>query len=262
MPVPVVRPPLDWFAPTGVQLAAGSRVIVLPDTGGVAEALTATLADRGVEVLTVDMTTDSESVAGQLTDWLAAGPIEGLFALAALDNERPIADLDIDWWHEGLRRRVKLLAAAARQLYERLDEAGSFVVAATRNGGAHGYDEVGARSAMAGAVTGFTKALARERPAATIKVLDVEVDAAPGDVAGALVEETLGDAGIVEIGRQRRGPSRHRPRRAPASARRSRRAPSRPTRSSSPPERRAASCRRSSPTWLERPAAARSTSST
>ena len=63
------------------------------------------------------------------TDWLAAGPIDGLYALAALDNERPIADLDIDQWHEGLRRRVKLLAAAARVLYERLDEAGSFLVA-------------------------------------------------------------------------------------------------------------------------------------
>ena len=152
------RPACNWLT--------GSRVVVLPDTGGVAEALTAKLADRGVEVLTVDMTTDSETLAGQLTDWLAAGPIEGLFALAALDNERPIADLDIDWWHEGLRRRVKLLAAAARVLYDRLDEAGSFVVTATRNGGAHGYDEAGARSAMAGAVSGFTKALARERPAA------------------------------------------------------------------------------------------------
>ena len=65
------------------------------------------------------------------------------------------------------------------QLYDRLDEAGSFVVAATRNGGAHGYDDLGARSAMAGSVSGFTKALGRERPAATVKVLDVETDARP-----------------------------------------------------------------------------------
>ena len=103
VPVPVVRPPLNWFAPTGVRLAAGSRVVVLPDTGGVAEALTAQLTDRGVEVLTVDMATDSETLAGELTDWLSAGPIDGLYALAALDNEPPIADLDIDAWHEGLR---------------------------------------------------------------------------------------------------------------------------------------------------------------
>ena len=201
-PVAVVRPPLDWFAPTGVQLAAGSRVVVLPDTGGVAESLAAKLAERGVEVLSVDLTTDSETLVGQLTDWLAAGPIEGLFALAALDNERPIADLDIDWWQEGLRRRVKLLAAAARVFYDRLDEAGSFVVSATRNGGAHGYDASGARSAMAGAVSGFTKALARERPTAIVKVVDVETDAGPDEVADALLDETLSDAGVVEIGRR------------------------------------------------------------
>ena len=97
---------------------------------------------------------------------------------------------------------MKLLATVARVLYDRLDEAGSFVVTATRNGGAHGYDDGGARSAMAGAVSGFTKALARERPAAMVKVLDVEIDAEPGDVAGALVDETLRDAGVVEIGRR------------------------------------------------------------
>ena len=202
VPVAVARPPLEWFAPTGVRLEAGSRVVVLPDTGGVAEALSARLADRGVEVLSVDVSSDSATVAGQLTDWLAAGPIEGLYALAALDNERPIAELDLDRWHEGLRVRVKLLAAAARAIYDRLAEAGTFVVSATRNGGAHGYDGSGARSAMAGAVSGFTKALTRERSAATVKVIDFALDATPDDVAGAIVDETIRDAGVVEIGRR------------------------------------------------------------
>jgi NADP-dependent 3-hydroxy acid dehydrogenase YdfG len=202
VPVPVVRPPLEWFAPSGVQLAPGSRVVVLPDTGGVAEALSAKLIDRGVEVLRVDASAEAQAVAEQVDAWLAAGPIEGLFALAALDGEAPLADLDIDQWHEGLRVRVKLLAGACRALYAALDEAGSFVVAATRNGGAHGYDDPGARSAMAGAVSGFTKALARERPAAVVKVLDVEPDADPGEVAGALVDEARRDVDVVEIGRR------------------------------------------------------------
>jgi NADP-dependent 3-hydroxy acid dehydrogenase YdfG len=202
IPVPVVRPPLDRFAPTGSRLESGSRVVVLPDTGGVADALAAALARRGVEVLTVDITADPDAVTAQVQSWLDAGPIDGLYGLAALDDEPAFADLDLESWRNGLRARVKLLAAASRVLYDRLGEAGSFVVTATRNGGAHGYDEAGARSAMAGAVSGFTKALARERPTATVKVLDVDADSGPVEVAGELVNETLRDPGVVEIGRR------------------------------------------------------------
>ncbi len=202
VPAPVVRPPLDVFAPTGVRLEAGSRVVILPDQGGVAEALSAALGDRGVEVLRLDVAGETEAAAAQLEAWQAAGRIDGIYALAALDTEAPIAELDLEQWHNGLHARVKVLAAAARAFYDALGEAGSFVVAATRNGGAHGYDDSGARSAMAGAVCGFTKALARERPAATVKVVDVATTAEPGEVAGALVDETLGDAGVVEVGRR------------------------------------------------------------
>ncbi len=200
--VPVVRPPLEWFAPTGIRLEAGSRVVVLPDTGGVAAALSAALAARGVEVLVADTAVDNRLVAEQFDRLLADGPIHGLYALAALDNEGPLADLDVDDWQDGVRRRVKVLALATRAIYDRMETAGMFVVTATRNGGVHGYDEVGAHSAMAGAVSGFTKALAKERPAALVKVIDVEVDASPDEVASALVDETLRDAGAVEIGRQ------------------------------------------------------------
>ncbi len=202
VPVPVVRPPLDWFPPTGVRLEAGSRVVILPDRGGVAEALSAALAGRGVEVLRTDAAGDSETVAAQVAAWLAAGRVDGLYALAGLDNEAPIADLDLDAWHDGLHRRVKVLGAATRALYDALGDGGSFLVAATRNGGAHGYDESGARSAMAGAVSGFTKAIARERPGAAVKVVDMASSAEPAEVAGALVDETLHDAGVVEIGRR------------------------------------------------------------
>ena len=59
VPVPIVRAPLEWFAPTGVRLEAGSRVVVLPDTGGVAAALSTALAARGVEVVVADMHVDN-----------------------------------------------------------------------------------------------------------------------------------------------------------------------------------------------------------
>ena len=202
VPVPLVRPPLAWFAPTGVALGDGSRVVVLPDAGGVAEALAELLASRGVTVLAPANELNADELKGQLDAWLAEGPIEGIYALAALDNEGPIASLDVDWWHGGLHWRVRRLGAAARALYDRLAEPGTFLVTATRNGGAHGYDEAGARSAMAGAVSGFTKALARERPSAVVKVVDVEDDTAAGEIATVLVDETLRDQGVVEVGRR------------------------------------------------------------
>ena len=40
VPVAVLRPPLDQCVPTGVELGAGSRVVLMPDDGGVGEALT------------------------------------------------------------------------------------------------------------------------------------------------------------------------------------------------------------------------------
>ena len=54
VPVPVLRPPLDLCKPTGVELKAGSRIVVMPDKGGVAEALKQALQAKGVEVLVID----------------------------------------------------------------------------------------------------------------------------------------------------------------------------------------------------------------
>src|SRR5208283_552307 len=50
VPVPTLRPPLTICKPTGVTLVSGSRVAIMPDKDGVAEALTAQLQKKGVEV--------------------------------------------------------------------------------------------------------------------------------------------------------------------------------------------------------------------
>ena len=71
----------------------------------------------------MDPAADRGRVATQVEAWLAAGPIDGLYALAALDIEPPVAELDIDQWRDGLQRRVKRLAPPPASLYERLGEA-------------------------------------------------------------------------------------------------------------------------------------------
>jgi acyl transferase domain-containing protein/acyl carrier protein len=201
-PTPVLRPPLDSLPPTGVALGPGDRVVVMPDRGGVATELTCALAGRGVEVLTLEPGRPAEELVSTIEGWAAQGPVAGVFWLPALDVEPPLASMDPVEWHEGVRVRVKLLAAAMRALYEQLDDPAHFLVSATRLGGMHGYDPVGAVAPMGGAVTGFTKALARERPDATVKAVDFESGADPAAIAAVLIEETLRDPGAVEVGRK------------------------------------------------------------
>jgi NAD(P)-dependent dehydrogenase (short-subunit alcohol dehydrogenase family) len=67
-------------------------------------------------------------------------------------------------------------------------------------GGRHGDDERGALCPLGGAVSGFTKTLQRERPSATVKVVDFTAEEGASSLATKLLDETLLDPGIVEVG--------------------------------------------------------------
>jgi len=203
VPVPVLRPPLDACKPTGVELAAGSRVVVMPDRSGVATELVTRLESRGVDVVVLDPTADAEALRTTLASTLGTDPIHGLYWLPALDAEPPVDEMDLPAWREGLRVRVKLLYETARALYEQVGDPGTFLVSAVRLGGRHGYDEAGAPAPMGGAVTGFTKAFKRERPEALVKAVDLEIGIDAGAAADVVIEETLRDPGAVEIGRHK-----------------------------------------------------------
>jgi acyl transferase domain-containing protein/acyl carrier protein len=201
VPVPTIRPPLDRCVATGIDLRAGTRVVVACDRGGVGAELAERLVARGVEVLTVDDRPEADDLVAQIDRWLADGPIHGVYWLAALDVEGPVEAMDLGTWREANRVRVKLLYATMRRLYEQISGPGTFLLTATRLGGHHGYDEDGADAPLGGAVTGFAKAFARERPDAVVKAIDVGPADAPGDVADLLVAEALHDPGAVEVGR-------------------------------------------------------------
>jgi len=187
VPVPGLRPPLQHCKTTGVPLQAGRRVAIMPDRGGVAEALSRKLRSLGVEVLTIE-------------EAIAAGPVHGVYWLPALDHEGNLADLTTSAWHEAVNVRLKSLYAAMRALYEQIAPAGTFLVSATRLGGQHGYDDAGAFAPLGGAVTGFTKTYKRERPDALVKAVDFEAERNADEVADLLIQETLRDNGAVEIG--------------------------------------------------------------
>jgi 3-oxoacyl-(acyl-carrier-protein) synthase/NAD(P)-dependent dehydrogenase (short-subunit alcohol dehydrogenase family) len=200
VPVPTLRLSTQACRPTGIALQRGTRVVIASDTGGVAEALAERLSGRGVEMLVVDTTVDADALTNRLAKWTVEGPIDGLFWLPALDAEGDLRTFTTETWRKALHARVKLLSAAARTLYERFGAPGTFLVAATRLGGQHGYDAEGAFAPLGGAVTGFIKALHHERPKTIIKAVDFASDADPTFVADRLIDEARRDPAVVEIG--------------------------------------------------------------
>src|SRR5208282_5777337 len=173
---------------------------VMADKGGVAEALVQRLQRAGVAVLRIENALDAAALANRLKEFLAAGPVHGVYWLPALDHEGNLRDLDLATWHEAVRVRVKLRHGTMRALYEQITQPGTFLVSATRLGGQHGYDEAGAVAPLGGAVVGFSKAYKRERPDVLVKAVDFEAQRKAEEVAGILIEETLRDPGAVEIG--------------------------------------------------------------
>jgi len=200
VPVPVLRPALDLCKPTGVTLGRGRRVVIMPDKGGAAEALSLSLQALGVDVFRIDDVPGSDAFANRLKSWMAAGPVHGVYWLPALDEEGKLQELDLISWHEAVRVRCKLLYTTMRTLYEQIASPGTFLVSATRLGGQHGYDEAGAVAPLGGAVAGFTKTYKRERPDALVKAVDFEPGRKAKEIAETLINETLRDPGAIEIG--------------------------------------------------------------
>ncbi|HXP21783.1 MAG TPA: SDR family oxidoreductase, partial [Streptosporangiaceae bacterium] len=203
IPVPVLRPPIEWCSATGVTLDDTKRVIVMADAGGIADALVRRLSPLGVTALVLAAGSTAAAIDASLTSWLADGPVHGLYWLAALDAEPAIDELDLAGWREALACRVKNLHAVVRRLDTdgQLGPRGTFLVSATRLGGYHGYDEAGAVAPLGGAVTGFTKAYRRERAEVLVKAVDFAVSRKTASIADMLIEETLRDPGTIEVGR-------------------------------------------------------------
>jgi acyl carrier protein/NAD(P)-dependent dehydrogenase (short-subunit alcohol dehydrogenase family) len=200
VPVPQLRPSLSQCKSTGVAFKPGSRVLVMPDQGGVGKALIGRLEKLGVQPLVIDGAPDSKFLSKYLEGWKAEGPIQGVFWLPALDAQPDIRAMSFAQWREATRVRAKMLFATMQALYEQIGEPGTFLVSATRLGGLHGYDAAGAADPLGGAVTGFTKSFKREKPNATVKVVDFEISRKTSALADLLLEETLRDPGAVEIG--------------------------------------------------------------
>ncbi len=193
VPVPVLRPRLDLCTPTEIILDASSRILVVADSGKTADSLARRLRGRKTSVLVVK-TTDEAALA-KVQQWHAESSVTGIYFLPALDTEPTLVEMDAASWETELEKRVM-------PLYHLLRAVGpeSFLVCATHMGGLHGYGADGASAPMGGAVSGFAKAVGMERPNLFVKVVDFAQDETPARMAALLIEETLVDGAVVEVG--------------------------------------------------------------
>jgi malonyl CoA-acyl carrier protein transacylase len=199
VPVPTLRPAVELCKTTAAHLGARSRALVVSDRGGVGAELSGLLRSRGVDVTEIVDAPSPEGALTRVADW-ANGGLGGIYFLTALDPTPPLWDIEPDAWRDLNQTQIRLLCAIARSTYEMLGTKGAFLISATRLGGLHGYDAEGATSPAGGAVTGFTKAMARERPAAVVKAVDFAQDAESSRIARALIAETERDGDSVEVG--------------------------------------------------------------
>ncbi|MBW6474966.1 MAG: SDR family NAD(P)-dependent oxidoreductase, partial [Anaerolineaceae bacterium] len=194
VPVAVLRPRIDLCTSTGMVLEQGSRVIVIHDTGKVASTLEKKLKEQQVEVLSIH-SSNQEELIHQIKEWVAAGSIDGLYYLPTLNKETPFKKMGNEEWHSTLDSKFYNLVTAIRQLPEI-----KFLVVATRMDGLHGLSANGADNPVSGAAAGFAKAIARERNDILVKIVDFSSKEKPASLANKLVEETLFDPAVMEVG--------------------------------------------------------------
>ena len=175
-------------------LQKSTRVIIITDRSKVAPALEMKLKEHQVDVLAIK-NSSLEELTNQIKKWSEAGTVDGLYFLPTLDKETPCIKMDETGWQNTLESKFYNLVAAIRQIPDL-----KFLVVATRMDGLQGLSANGADNPLAGAAAGFAKAIARERKDIFVKVVDFSSKEKPASLANKLVEETLLDPAVVEVG--------------------------------------------------------------
>ena len=193
IPLPVLRPRLNLCTPSGQKIDATSRILIVADSSKTADNLARRLRGRKAQVMVV--TTVDETALAKVQAWQAESPVTGMYYLPALNVEPTLSEMDALSWDVELEARIL-------PLYHLLRLVGpeAFLVSATRMGGLHGYGADGASAPFGGAVSGFTKAMGLERSNLLVKVVDFAEDEDAARVASLLIEETLTDSAVVEVG--------------------------------------------------------------
>ncbi len=181
VPAPVLRPRLDLCLPTSLTLDQNSEVVVIASPDKLTEALNKQLTKLKVSVR-------------------VCTPAQALEKLTSLQNEKAIDGiyfLSSDLSQESIdssARSIEPLFHALKMLPSL-----KYLIAATRMGGFFGFAGE-CNHPLDGLVTGFVKAMGRERDQLFTKVVDLDLKSSAKSQAERLIGETLSDPGIVEVG--------------------------------------------------------------
>ncbi|NOZ88269.1 MAG: SDR family NAD(P)-dependent oxidoreductase, partial [Deltaproteobacteria bacterium] len=200
--VPVPRPRLEtkFFRSTLIDIN-GSNIVIAKDDTGIWKELAGLLAERNANIMYLEDKLDEKKMEDTVRSWMDQGKeINGVYWLRGLGQEPNLFDMEPKQWDDLVMSRVKSMHRLMKQLYDQAAGKGFFLISGTRTGGLHGYGEAGSLSSIAGGISGFTKAFSKERPNSLCKVVDFEFQADPMSVARNLVEETLKDKDVMEVG--------------------------------------------------------------
>ncbi|MCB2179923.1 SDR family NAD(P)-dependent oxidoreductase [bacterium] len=193
VPVPMLLPKLDLCRSTGVTINESSRVLIFEDQQDVAGELIQLLSVRQSQILKLGRQ-DIPNLELTMQNWLEAGKIDGVFFLSPLNPEPELAKMSQETWKNQLEQSAYALYHIMKALPE-----DAFLITATSTGGYHGYAKETFHNIGFGA-SGFTKAIKLERPEALVKVVDFYPDESPYEIARHLIEETLRDPAVTEVG--------------------------------------------------------------
>ena len=125
VPVPILRPPLDHLQANGRDAWPGQPRGDHARQRRRGRSRWRSACRRWVsKSCALEDALDANALTERLKTWLAAGPVQGVYWLPALDNEGDLSHMDLASWHEALQVRVKSLYTTMRILYEQIASAG------------------------------------------------------------------------------------------------------------------------------------------
>ncbi|HAH05396.1 MAG TPA: hypothetical protein DCM05_02545, partial [Elusimicrobia bacterium] len=194
--VEVYLKPAKSFIPP---MAKDRPAVVLVAETKTAEPFVAAIEKAGgtAVVVKTDYASPAEA-AEELKKVLKDRKAGGLLNLTALDLPPSFDDMTPNAFDKGYKRTARALFLAAQVLQPDLAE--GWVVTLTRMGGTHGCRAKGPFQPLSGALTGLTKALARELPQASVRAVDFDAETAPSQMAELSLGELGSDDPRLEVG--------------------------------------------------------------